>query len=40
MVPASTCTGEVTVALGAGVQMVTLGDAVFNVHGGLVVEVR
>ena len=32
VVPATTCTGEVTVAPFVGVQMVTDGSAVFNVH--------
>ena len=35
LVPATMCTGELTVALFAGVQMVTEGDVLFSVHGGV-----
>jgi hypothetical protein len=40
VVPALTVTGDVTVALLSGVQIVTEGDAVFRVHGGVLVAAR
>ena len=35
VLPATICTGELTVALFAGVQMVTDGEVLFSVHGGV-----
>jgi len=40
VVPATTGTGEGTVAFGAGVQMVTLGETLFKVQGAVPAAVR